>query len=205
MVYVEISDHMPVFAVFNHTGAAREISYDVRKVDDVRNIDNFVALVRQIDFYDCDYNNLDDLATHFMNKMYESYRLAFPVKRVRINSRYNRRSEWITDNIRPLIVKKHKLFKLSNMGAISRRSYVKYRNLLTSLIQKAKNVFYLTKLSNNNSQPREIWKQINEVLNRNLMDRTITVENSGVEVDLPDVPNMFNDYFSSIASKLVEE
>ena len=89
VVHIEISDHLPVLSIFNHLNTSDGISYEMRKTENVHNVNRFIELVRQVNFYDCDCNNINHFASYFTNQMYKAFNLAFPLIRVHINSGYN--------------------------------------------------------------------------------------------------------------------
>lgn len=143
----EVSDHMPVLLKFNISTDIPEENNVVtyRKLKNENNMGKFIDAINNANF---DENNISDpncLAENFINKVYDVFNKSFPIHKVKEKLK-NKGSEWLNDDLRFLIKKKRSLLILSNRGVIFRRSYTKFRNILTSLLRKSKQIFYQNKL-----------------------------------------------------------
>lgn len=203
VVEIDISDHMPALCHFD-IGSNNDISFaSYRKFND-QNINSFTSKISQLNFFDCNVNDPEALASNFVTKVYKCYFDSFPLKQKK-NGNFSKRAEWITPDLDMLIKKKHVLLKLSNRGQIYRRSYNYYKNALTSLLRKSKNLYYQLKLNNCRGSSQKTWKEINKILNRNCKKKDIIINHDGRPVTGKPLTDHFNAYFSSVSQKLIEE
>lgn len=171
------------------------------------NSNKFIDLIRKAKFYDCDCSDPNVFTSHFVSLMYRAFHESFPLKRVKVNHTH-KTPAWINEDVKQLIKKKHRLLRLSNSGIIYRRSYIKYRNILSS-IKKGENMYFLSVLNNIGNDTRKTWSRINKMLNKNTKKRDIKLEHRGTNVAECEISEYFNKYkykyISSVASKLVGE
>lgn len=83
--------------------------------------------------------------------------------------------EWITTGIITFIRNKEKLFaklKLRPFDTRFKQFYNKYRNILNVLIRKAKQLFYQGKLLRAQSDVKQVWNIINEVIGKSIKNKT---------------------------------
>ena len=81
------------------------------------------------------------------------------------------------------------------------------RNSTTKLIAEAKAEFYQTRLESNAKNPKEIWKTINNLMNRKDSKSTInemTFDNKKVS-DPQEIANRLNEHFASVGTRLASK
>ena len=81
------------------------------------------------------------------------------------------------------------------------------RNSTTKLIAEAKAEFYQTRLESNAKNPKEIWKTINNLMNRKDSKSTInemTFDNKKVS-DPEEIANRLNEHFASVGTRLASK
>ena len=124
-----------------------------------------------------------------------------PIKTQRIKRKYQ--PEWLTPEILDLIKKRNKCKLNGNMDA-----YKTLRNQVSAMIDIAKKETYQFKIEEGKDDPRSIWKIFNEMGMKNKEnDKTI---NSKIKLEEnfitkeSEVAEVFNNYFTNIASKLKE-
>lgn len=206
VVLIDISDHMPVLCHFIlNCNEIKNSFYSCRKFNDPTNVNNFVTDINQTDFYDCDYNDPEVLTNNFLSKIYKAFNKNFPLRKYKENKRHFRRSDWMTDDLKQLVKKKHVLLKQANRGIIFRRCYTYFRNVLNSLIKKIKCLYNLTKLNENVGNPKNTWHELNRILDRSPKNNCIELKKDSIKVEEGEMVNMFNCHFSSIAQRLVNE
>ena len=113
---------------------------------------------------------------------------------------------WITNFNR----EKRQLFnklkdeKLKNKD--TNETYQKYkyhRDQINSLVRLSKRNFYRTFFQTNYNNSREIWRGINQLLNKQRStSKSIFLEENGLITDPKTVANKFNNYFINVADKL---
>lgn len=199
----ELSDHLPVYCTFNYSPPVSITKRSYRKFNDEGKRKMFVDKINQLNFADCYDNDPNIFCSRFLSKLYEIFYIVFPLCYFKINNRSSKSAIWMNDDLKKLIKKKHKLLKLSRLGKITRRSYNTYKNLLKFLIRKTKNVYYLNQIENVKSDQRKVWQQINSVLNRKCRCDDFNIVYEGRERYDEDMANVFNNYFTSIATDLV--
>jgi len=104
--------------------------------------------------------------------------------------------------------KKSKLYKLyrTNNTSENKKKYIKYRNKLKTVLQKAEKSYYFEKFQLMSGNLKQTWKLIGSVLNNN--KRSTLCELfiiDGVKVDDKQIiVNKFNEYFANIGNKLAQ-
>ena len=86
-------------------------------------------------------------------------------------------------------------------------TYKRIRNSTTKLIAEAKAEFYQTRLESNAKNPKEIWKTINNLMNRKDSKSTIikmTFDNKKVS-DPQEIANCLNEHFASVGTRLASK
>ena len=86
-------------------------------------------------------------------------------------------------------------------------TYKRIRNSTTKLIAEAKAEFYQTRLESNAKNPKEIWKTINNLMNRKDSKSTInemTFDNKKVS-DPQEIANRLNEHFASVGTRLASK
>lgn len=198
----DIADHLPIMCYFKFEQTNLTEVITTRKLNCEENITNFITNVQNTDFIsDTTSYNANVLASDFFDKIYNAYFNSFPLVSIR-RRRQIRRREWMNDDLRRLIKKKHKLYKMYRKEEITRRSYAVYRNLLSCLIRKSKELFYLVKLDKSKNNSRVLWKQINEITNRKFLNETICIKVNDRQLSNSELCTYFNNHFSSIATSI---
>ena len=123
---------------------------------------------------------------------------------------------WITDGILSAISTKADLYKdwskskkfeqLSPNGDQKLYDkFVKYRKCLKHIIKKQKQSYYNDKILENSGNPKKTWEVINEIRGKQKKTLKCQFNISGVRItERRVIANKFNEYFSSIASKMNE-
>lgn len=118
---------------------------------------------------------------------------------------------WITNGLLKSIRYRDKLSKQLRHHPFNtqlRARFTRYRNILISLIKKAKYRFYKTKIDEANGDSRKFWNIVNEVAGRPSRKGKFPVEGFCAHGDTatPDVikivSNNFNNYFASVGAQL---
>ena len=105
------------------------------------------------------------LAEVFCEKLYDIYGKSFPIVTNTLSEK-KIRSPWITRSLFISIDKKI-LYKEYKRGNIGRLIYNNYRNLLSSVIKKAKEQYYVN-LFREANDARVVWYNVYKVLGRGI-------------------------------------
>ena len=74
-------------------------------------------------------------------------------------------------------------------------------------LRNAKRIYYCTRITGQNSNPKEAWKSINQILGRQTKQMTVNELNIGENIlsDPQEIADGFNDYFSNIGPNLASK
>ena len=117
---------------------------------------------------------------------------------------------WVSPALLCSINKKNKLYKklLKNPSDKNEKSYKQFRNTLTKIMREAKRMYYEKSFMDSKDDSKKTWKLLNEVINkRNTHNNELPasfIDNDGRCYEKDEVPMRFNEYFSSIGSRLEE-
>ena len=147
------------------------------------------------------FDDIDDIVSSWMLLFTEILDKHAPIKTQRIKRKYQ--PEWLTPEILDLIKERNKCKLNRNTDA-----YKTPRNQVSATIDIAKKETYQFKIEEGKDDPRSIWKIFNEVGMKNKEnDKTINSKiklEENVITNESEVAEVFNNYFTNIASKLKE-
>ena len=198
-----LTDHFPVHYMFRDKclGIIRKVQF--RLINEERKT-AFINLVNGLDFssvYRCE--QLNAAFNDFLTKLLDAYNAAFPIKRKRVrNNLIN--APWVTPQLKRCIKKKFLLFNFLRRGLIQKRQFNRYKSVLTWVINKIKRKYYHDKFRECKDFKRT-WSNINLMLNRDGQETVQKiVDDDGRELAGVALLNHFNDYFTSVVSRLTE-
>ncbi|XP_077978184.1 uncharacterized protein LOC144433705 [Glandiceps talaboti] len=208
----DISDHFPIFAMFENFNINLPISQSVTKRD-FKNYDrdSFISDLQNVDWSSVINNNsnVDEAFDAFSSLFTDVCDHHAPLK-VKVVKVKRKKNPWITKAIKKSVKTKHKLLSKvissqHNPDVVLR--YKTYRNILTSTIRKAKQTYYADLFTV--SKGARLWNVINDVLGKkNCSDKvppTLKVDtNSSTRIvsEPADVVEEFNKYFVSVGQRL---
>ena len=127
-------------------------------------------------------------------------------KKRKQNYKTKPRLPWITKSLLRSINRKNRLFYKykTNQTFESKQKYIVYRNILTSLLRRAKKDYYLFQFNSVCNNVKGTWKVIRNVLNVNPKTSGIPklVVNEEEIEDKKDICEAFNECFSNIGVNL---
>ena len=197
-ITTEITDHFPTFAFI-------ESNDNIFKKTHILSIADWSNV----------YNTSD------VNRAYDNFALMFnsicekvaPI--VKHRNRPNKsKKPWITRGILKSINHKHKLYaKLikSKYDPIRFSNYKHYKNILTTLLRKAKKSYYSGQVNKNKNNSSKLWSTLNNLIGKGSGDsgkfpKLLKIETSDSTTetirDLDKISNCFNTYFASIGEEL---
>lgn len=155
-------------------------------------------------FYACDINTawsaFRDIFLSILNTV-------APVKEVRLKQRTE---PWINSEILDLIKQRdHYLyqFKKSKDSAIY-KLYCQLRNKVQREIKEAKSEYFSNKIEENKNCPRKLWQQLKDLGYKNKKNESsnlvLTIDDQNCH-DPKTIADYFNDFFTTIAEKLVQK
>jgi hypothetical protein len=113
---------------------------------------------------------------------------------------------WLTGEIKKMIFERDK-FKRKAMATGSRAvcdEYKTTRNKVYISLRQTKADYFRTKISNQNNNPKEAWKTINNLLGRSSSNTVVSeIKFNDAKITLPEkITNAFNTYFTDIGLKI---
>ena len=103
------------------------------------------------------------MATSFIKVFNNNYDKCFPIKVKNIDVK-RLKKPWLTKGIINCINEKHQLFKNLKNSDYFILHYLKYKNILKSVIRTSKKKLYDNKFKDANTCIRSTWKVINSVI-----------------------------------------
>ena len=206
-----------------HTGISdHSLIYGIRKINPIVSTRNMTRNVEVRNMKRFNHNSFreDLLAQPWEQIVLESYTDSMwalwkklflevldkhaPVQRIR-----KRKSgvPWLTGEIKKIIFERDKL-KREAMVTGSRAAWDKYkstRNKVNIALRQAKTDYFRTKISNQNNNPKEAWKTINNLLGRSPGNTVVNeLKFNDTKITSPEeIANAFNTYFTDIGPNLV--
>ena len=116
-------------------------------------------------------------------------------------------SPWITPRIKNLIRERDRAKKKAEKDRSIWPEYKRLRNRVTSELRRSVEGHYRSLIDENSNNPKEMWKTINKVLNKNQCSttpRSVMYKGQLVEKQ-KEIAEAFNNHFTTIGPKLAEK
>ena len=113
---------------------------------------------------------------------------------------------WITSDIKELIFDRDKMKRkaMVTKQSVDWDAYKTSRNRVNIALRRGKSEYYRKKTAQQNKNPKEAWKTINDLLGRSSNDTTInelSIDGSNI-TSTQEMANGFNEYFTNIGPNL---
>ena len=208
VIYLDLTDHCPTFihfhTIFPNNNGNSKIKIESRPF----NQDFLDKLINDLIDYNwsgviheqCDLN----LATEmFLETIDRLYCKNFPLKIKYIS--HNRYSKpWITPELKRMTNEKSKMYKLYQLGFISRRTNNSFRNLVNRKTDEVKVNYFKHVFTRYMSDAKKYWKVVREVTGSK--PKTTEVETLVMDdqtfTSPADISEIFNNFFSRVASNI---
>ena len=204
---VTITDHFPNFVIL-----PAEISHGVTKITFRNHSENNISFLKDelsnfvLTFYanspNLNFNGKFDL---FYQTLIELYEKCCPLMTKSYSDDILPRP-WIDNDIKLRIKRKHYLFQRYKNGAIPFEMYNSFKKTTEKSIRYAKQCYYKSKFDACAGDSSRTWKVTNSLLKTGVttnVSHSICI-NGQLFDDEADICNKFNDYFSELASNLLQ-
>ena len=185
-----------------------------------RSSKNFNSEAFLRDFKNIDWNNIIDTSKNDVNFSMESFLSKFndlldthlPLRKLTSREFKQKFKPWISNEILSKIKVKNQVFRKyvrSKNHAAKTELYTKFKDLkneITHLTRSGKKEYYKKYFTTNKNNIQKIWKGIKEIINiksKNYGYPTCLKSDDGTITDPVAISNSFNDYFTSIADKIL--
>jgi hypothetical protein len=207
VIHIGISDHSMVYA-------CRKISTpnNMHKVVTTRSLKNYDShkfsedLKHHFENYEFDNNDPNELWglwKSIFNIILEKHA---PTRLRKVRSEY---APWLTENLKKSMYHRDYLRKMAvkHNSPYFNEAYKRQRNKVNKNIKESKSGYYKNNITNNKSNPREMWRYINQLTGK--ISKTTNIPNidyngSSIE-NKEEIGNLFNKYFSEIGKTLSEK
>ena len=207
IIVTDISDHFPIFTSFsfnaNHSSSKHvpTHNYSMENIDHLKN-----------DLNSCDWS--DVLCTLDVNMAFNKFMDIFnrlhdkniPLKNIKSSSRkFTPKSPWISVSMCKSIHHKNKLYRrfISHPTDPNRAIYVRYKNILTTVIRNSKRMYYAKQFEKEKGNVKNTWKIINSVLKNKTLSKLSSIDVNGAVVNNSHfIADHFNTYFTNIGNNL---
>ena len=208
IIETSITDHFPIISVFKYY--KNKINKMVKvKFRDIskNNIDKFRVVLRGSDWDNImgDSHDSNIYVNNFLEYFYSTFNKCFPIKTKLVGTK-RLLTPWLTNSLIKSIRLKHYRYKLMKNGQYDKCNYTIYCKLLTKLIKISKNRYFASVFSDLKTDIKKTWRLLNNVIGlKSKRTENIDVEVNGVKVESSEVPNKFNQYFTTIGKKIKDD
>ena len=151
-------------------------------------------------------NDPNTLANYFHDLFHSILDVHAPLK-TRKYTTVQAPSPWITPYIKNLIYERDRAKRKAERDQSIWQEYKRLRNRVTSELRRGVETYYQNLIDENSNNPKEMWKMINKVLNKNQHSTTPKfVMFEGQSIDKPnEIAEAFNNHFTTIGPKLADK
>ena len=210
-LYGKISDHMPNFLIMGNVEYSNNKQEKII-IRDMSNFDRF-KFIKDIKVDDLmktinEKNDVNDQYNILHSELIRIIDKNIPLKILTQKEKKSKMKPWITRGIRKSINRKNKLYKtyIETKNEDIYKEYRKLRNKLSHIIRASKKKHYNKYFEDNKFNAKKMWGGINEIINMKSKRKNSNIHlqiNNKIITDPKDVGNHFNEYFSSIAQKML--
>ena len=207
---IDISDHLPIFIIYKDYLATdrlspKEITY--RLINEAT-LNNFYERFRsEVATFSIDNSNVDSSIELLNEKILNCYNYCCPIKTKTISVK-DQIKPWINSQIKENIKKRQNNYLLYRRNLMSRREYNAYRNQVNDQIRSSKRDYFHRLFHNIKADVKKTWSTINNVLRgssrKSKLEIKSIVFNNITYSDEHSIPQIFNQYFTSIAENIKE-
>lgn len=120
------------------------------------------------------------------------------------------RKPWISTGLIQSIKKRdsmHHELKRNPLNQVLSERFKSYRNMLVTLLKKAKTAYHRDKINNSGKDPKKIWKVVNEIINPENERKTVkeVVKEGKLITNTTEIAMAFNDFFANIGANLASK
>ena len=205
----DLSDHFPVFCVFNNLFdrkiSSSQISFSHRKI----NVASLTSLYNALNSYDfSDIVSCSDVniaIARLDNVLFENFNIFCPLVNKTVSPK-NVNKPWISRDIISHIKRRQNLSVLYRANIVTKVAFNRYRNFVSSKIRLAKTKYFENKFNEFKSDAKKTWKLINSLVKpssnskKSIIDQIVS--NGTMIYNKYDIASSFNSFFVNIGSDI---
>ena len=208
IILSDLSDHLPIFlslniqitSNINDTKPTSQRMFNYKKINELRQFltENIVNVERE---------TCPETLAHKITELYNEGIDKYSYNK-RLTRKNHPRMPWMTPAIMSSVDHKNELFrkKLHQPSVANITKYNKYRNLLTTIIRRAKKNYYDNEFAKNAGNSKETWKTLQSLIkskqSRDDGPKNIKDRNDHLVSADSDIAESFNEFFTEIGNKL---
>jgi hypothetical protein len=204
----DISDHYSVFHVDVSYSKIKNNKFILSRNLSEQNLKYFISKCKSEPFNEV-LNDTDPKSAFsaFHSKILELYNDSFPFRKIKIG--YKTKYPWLSNGLKSSIRRKNKLYYIFKKyhTTENEKRYKLYRNKLTQLIRNAKRDHYNLLLNENQSNVKQKWYIIKEIINKknnSSFPTHFNINNSKTN-NKHIIANAFNNYFNNVGTSLAKK
>lgn len=207
----DISDHLGnLVLILNNKPRVRYEDRPFIRLFTDSNIHKFCNMLCVNDWhlvYDC--LDVNDSVSRFMNDFQSAFEVCFPL--VKCSRKQYKSKSWITKALKISIKNKNKLYHkyISTKLMTDKDKYNNYKKILDKLLLKARKDYFAELLNKQTNSIKSIWKTLNEICcfkKSHKNSKINCIISNGKEISShTEIAESFNNYFSSVGSKLAAQ
>ena len=206
IITYSISDHLVTMMCMSiKKSQTKNIEY-YRSFSDTK-IASFTQCVSELDITPILEKSDPDDAYNQLKKQYMThFEKSFPLKKVSFKNKPNK--SWFDREAQELLDNKENLFKhyMKTKTNHSKTLFTQARNYYYRIIKEKKQTYYKSKFNIFKGDIKNTWRLINNLLGKQRKSECKKLKIDGKEIYEPQaLANHFNNHFSTIASKLMDE
>lgn len=208
-----ISDHYPILLSLDLKIDKITFSnpINVRKINSTNKL-QFLEKIKTTEWSEvkqaCLDNNTAQAYTNFLKIFKSQYDESFPI--INPNTRKKYKKPWMTPAIMKSVKTKTKLYRnyLNNPTIGNKSIFNKFNNQFKVIMKQAEKDFNSTRIQESLNSSAKLWKQINNLLNKNKKSNSVIVlEPPMLERDnlnVTSTANRFNNFFVNVGSVVAD-
>lgn len=208
IIQTDISDHFPILILAPNKHAPNISTRNDVPPTPVINDRNLPRIIRDLQSLNWNQpltDNIDIAYENFYTKIETVLNTHAPLK-VR-KQLHGPTSPWITDEIRALIKRKDRLYRLTlklDSNHPQKQQYKAIRSEVNKKRREAKKMYYYNKLSNDINDMRATWRTLNDLIGKppkeDTQIKTIRINDKEI-TDTKEIANELNNFFGHIGEK----
>ena len=197
VIPVDLTDHFPVgLSIDLHSSGQQSVAQSNSRPLTNRGRVLFRVLLSNMSI-DNVFGNHNTFMGNYLEALMKLYDTAFPLKQCQ--GKPHNYAPWMSWKLKLCIRKKSKLYKSYISGRITKAAYTLFKNKVTSVIRRAKRLYYLKLFHQAGCASKQVWAIIDNVImrKRNNTLRYLKIDDT-LLTGLPLV-NHINHYFATAA------
>jgi len=200
----DLTDHYPIFAIVDI--CHDDLTLVSKKFRD-HSDSSLNEMMDKLSFFINNFRNntsgFNVKFNSFIDGIYDIYNECCPV-RSKVMSVKRSLKPWISTALIRCINRKHSLFKKYKRNLISFERYNTYKNVLTSMIRRARERYYNNKFKSHAKDSKKTWNLVNSLVRSKEKSRIIEeLDVDGSKITDPlEIATHFSNYFSNAAISL---